>query len=612
MEFSAIDTETLNGVCRVIADTKEYRRTNNFDDIIDFLSQRRFRSKILFSYNMNYDATAIIKMLLIENKKYWREISTDILSKKGFNYGDYNIRYFGKSLTINNGSYTTRIYDLAQFFEYEKLDNVAKKYINSQKEDSANWVNKVVEYQQGKLTLEYMEEYLDNYFWQIGMYCQKDSILTYNLANYMKNAYTEAGFNFDNPLSQAKIAEKHILKQTVYPETVKEEYKKYERFAKLSYHGGLFETYRIGYLDYPIYNYDINSAYPYVMKDLPNWYNGFFDTVMQPSNNIKYGWYLTLFDCEYIPFPDFHEQEIEFFFNKFSMKLPVASYRIVYPKGYRIQVVTRPEIELMKKYNFPYKVLRGVEWEQIDDRYKNPFEWIESAYYKRLEIKKNNPDDPRQLALKKTYNSSYGKTAQHKKSIGKLTNFFYSSYITALTRCRVAEQKILNPLNIIEIATDGIYSDKPLKLDIGENLGEWEFHEYDKALYLGSGMKQLFSDKCKNGKYETYLRGITNNRNYDLETILRENKDKNELPFTKNRPIKIRECLSQVHKLELNDMNQFQDVTRKLKVNSDIKHHWSIEYKNFGEIFENIGYAEQFNVSECKPFGRVYVPNKRG
>lgn len=614
MKFTAIDTETFNGSARIIADVSEYRRVNNFDDILSFLTLPKFESKILFSYNMQYDATAIIKPLLLENRKYWREIATDILSKKGFQYGDYNISFFGKSLQITGKHHATRVYDLAQFYEYQHLDSAAKQYLGMQKDDSAQWVQHVIDYQNGKYTLEQIEQYLDNYYWQIGMYCQKDSILTYKLAQFMRDAYENSGITFKNPLSQAKLAEYHITKQVKYPTSVHDKVKKFERFAKLSYHGGLFETYRMGFLDYPIYNYDINSAYPNVMYDLPHWYNGYFDVVEQPTKYTKYGWYLTLFDCEYIPFPDFYTQEVEYFFNNIPMKLDVASYRILYPKGYRIQVVTKPELELMEKYNYKYKVLKGLEWYQLEEKYKNPFEWIYDAYYKRLEIKKNDKTDARQYALKKTYNSSYGKTAQHKKSIGKLTNFFYASYITALTRCKVAEIKIKNPNNIIEIATDGVYSDKPIKLDIGEELGQWEEHVYDKAIYLGSGMKQLFYDKPdKDGNtFETYLRGITNNRNYDLCKILKENPEKKEIPFTKNRPIKIKECLAHVYKLDLDDLNQFTDVQRKLKINSDIKHHWSYEYKNFGEIFDLVSYGSQYDVSECKPFGKVFVPNKYG
>lgn len=607
MEYDAIDTETLNGSCRIIASSKEYMKVDNFRDILYFLTKPSYKSKILWSYNLNYDVQAIIKPLLLENCEYWKEISRDILSKEGFNYGNYNISYFGKSFKINNGHHNIKMYDLAQFYEYQSLESASIQYLNDKKNDSVDWVKHVVDYQNGIYTLEEIEKYLVDNQYQIGMYCQKDCILTKKLAYVMQKAYLDAGFNFDNPLSQAKIAEKHISNYTRYPKSNTDILKKYENFVKLSYFGGLFETYITGLIDRKIYNYDINSAYPDVMKDFDNWYNGYFYEVEQPSKNVKYGWYLTFFDCQYIPFANAYTQEIEIFLNNIDLKIPVANYNIVYPTGYRLQVLTRCEIDLLKKYGYKYKVYKGIEWEKVNDKFKNPFGWIEKAYEKRLEIKKKDKNDMRQYALKKTYNSSYGKTAQFRHGIGQLTNFFYASYITAKTRCRVAEQHILNDRYIIEIATDGVYSLVPLNLDIGENLGQWEETIYEKGLILGSGMKQLFKE---NDKYETYLRGVTNNRNLNLLEILQNNKDKSEIPFIKNRPIKIRECLAQVHKLNVNDLNQFKNVTRKLKINSDKKHKWSVEYNNFGEMLEKNSYANQFNVSELKPFGKVIIPKK--
>jgi hypothetical protein len=75
------------------------------------------------------------------------------------------------------------------------------------------------------------------------------------------------------------------------------------------------------------------------------------------------------------------------------------------------------------------------------------------VYKKRQEIKDSDKTGMLQYALKIVLNGLYGKTAQSKHGMGKLSNFFFASYITAVTRLQVAEVALKNLSAVVETVT---------------------------------------------------------------------------------------------------------------------------------------------------------------
>jgi len=593
----ALDTETLNGFARVVATNEEYKEVNSFQEILDFILQKKHRAGIIWTWNLRYDVQAILKHLLAENKENWREITNSILLKdggKGYNYHDktgrlIKIKYIqSKQLVFSYSKHVVKFYDIAQFYGHEKLDNAAKKYLGKQKIDYANWVNRCIEFQKELYTLEEMEEYLNKNIDDIGKYCQLDADLTLQLAGYMEKGFLGVNIPFDKPMSQAKIAEEFIKNRAPYP-MVPESMEHIHDLARLTYHGGIFETLQRGMFEDEIYDYDINSAYPCTMSTLPHWGNGKFTPVETQTDNIKYGWYKVKFNCRWIPYEDRENPYLE----KFSIgegaeqEYVLNNKRIVYPEGERTQFITRIELDFLIKNHFKHKVLGGVEWEQNKRRFDSPFNWMEETFYKRLEIKNNNSEDMRQYALKITLNSSYGKTAQQEPFIGALTNFFYASYITADTRIKLAQIAEDNPKNVIDIATDGICLNKPVKgLKVGENLGEYKLSIFPKALFIGSGIRQMFYEKPdkKGNTYETFARGLTNDKSYNMLADIENNLKSPTLEKTKIRPLNLGECLTHTKVLDIKDLNIFTPVTKKLNVNTDKKHKWTHEYTDFEDF----------------------------
>jgi len=593
--FEGLDTETINGYARIIATSKEYKEVNSFDEILNFLHSPKYKDSTFMLWNIRYDVQSILKYLFREDKDNWRDIALKI-QDKGYDYHGHNIFYIpNKLFKIKSGRNTIVFYDIAQYYDYQSLNLMAERYLNDHKKDTGNWIIKSIEYTKGEITLNELEDYYRDNIKLIGEYCKDDAILTARLTDFMRSSFEMLNFKFIKPVSMAKLAERHIFDNYLYPR-ISEKMKNSHDFAKNSFHGGIFESRIRGYLDKPIYNYDINSAYPTTLTGLEHLANGFFRWTDKPTKDSSMSWFLTDFDCKYIAY----KKNIPFyqsvFIDDIEYEIELSKTSSYYPIGMRRQIITGLELDFLKRNGYFNKVVGGLEWYKENDKYEKPFDWIKAAYKMRRDIKSKDKNDVRQLTLKKMYNSCYGKTAQQKHGYSRMTNFYYASYVTSDTSTKIAQLAHDNEKSIIEIATDGIYSIKPIKgLNIGVELGEWEYSEYTKGLFLGSGMKQLFYD---DREYETYIRGISNDRRFNLLGILKKYKKESDILFNKSRPIQLNECLMHVHKKGLEDLNTFQDVGRRLSVNTDKKHKWSKVYNSFEELLKNNSYASSFTVEE--------------
>jgi hypothetical protein len=371
-------------------------------------------------------------------------------------------------------------------------------------------------------------------------------------------------------------------------------------WAKLSYHGGLFWTLQRGYFKQDLFSYDINSAYPSVMASLPHWGCGSFKWVETPSpppdpspngggpgrGDEVFGWYGVEFDSIWIPQEEFKEGYcIDICYRDIEKKIRVNPKRIIYPTGIRRQVVTKAEYEWMLKHHFPCKFLTGLEWYKENDKYPSPFEWMPKIFNQRNEIRKTDKTGMLQYALKIVLNGLYGKTAQSKKGTGILTNFFYASYITAMTRLQVAEVAIKNLSAVVEIATDSVTLTKPIyDIPISKELGEWGLDEYAEGLFIGSGMRQEW---YLGGESVTYARGLTDKRDFDMLSFLQKNRTSAEAWFTRKRPIHLGEMLVHYKALKYEDLGVFTSVRKRLNCNTDKKQIWDRDYDNFGDFLDS-------------------------
>lgn len=235
--------------------------------------------------------------------------------------------------------------------------------------------------------------------------------------------------------------------------------------AQASYYGGWFEIFRHGIIPGETYEYDINSAYPYAIANLPCLLHGKWSRLERVSI-----------------LKNMSSQSLRLLFATVrgsNQRIGTLPHRTT--KG----AIMRPH-ETCGWY-WEHEIIAGIAAGIIDSvevhesvQYEpcdcpKPFRNIAELYQERLKVGKNTPSG---MAYKLVYNSSYGKMAQ---SVGKpkYANSVYASLITTTCRTMILEAIASHPKGteaVLMVATDGVYFSEPhpeLELD-KERLGAWD------------------------------------------------------------------------------------------------------------------------------------------
>lgn len=237
--------------------------------------------------------------------------------------------------------------------------------------------------------------------------------------------------------------------------------------ARKTYYGGWFEIFRHGPIPGTSFEYDINSAYPYIISRLPCLVHGRWTSDVLDTQH------------ELTPCPTGSLRIVH--------GLATGSDKYVGTLPHRTDVggVMRPS--KTSGYYWQHEVEAAIsaglidsfmvdEWYQYDPcGCAKPFAAIADLYQERIKVGKNTPHGK---AYKLIYNSAYGKMAQ---SIGspKFANPIYASLITAGCRTMILEAIATHPngtKDLLMVATDGVYFKTPhTGLTIsGSELGAWD------------------------------------------------------------------------------------------------------------------------------------------
>ncbi|MFA7211316.1 MAG: DNA polymerase [Bacteroidales bacterium] len=254
-----------------------------------------------------------------------------------------------------------------------------------------------------------------------------------------------------------------------------------EVMARKTYYGGWFEQFMHGFIPGVTYEYDINSAYPYIISRLPclhsldQWTEG----VGTPPVYKPHHLYMLHVEVEG---SDPHIGCVPFRTKSGSI------LRVHHNIGWywKDELDAGIEAGVITKY-------RVLDWVSFrEDSCQSPLKAIEGLYKLRLEVGKNSPQGK---ALKLLYNSIYGKFAQ---SIGSplFGNPVYASLITSGCRSMILKAIASHPTktrDVTMVATDGIYfRTKHPSLDLDpERLGAWDM---DEKINLTQFMPGLYWD----------------------------------------------------------------------------------------------------------------------
>ena len=579
MRYSSCDCETPEGCLALICTPTESYDIETWEDFTTKFMIPKNLKTLYWTYNLRFDAQAILKLLPYDKLiKLWKAKDNRII------YKGYRITYIPKKMLviseIKGKKGAIKLYDVSQYYGNRSLNSQAEKYLGEKKLDTISG-EKI-----GK-----SRKYYDENYDEIVKYCKKDAELTLKLARFAMKNIMKLGFNPSNPISPASISRKYQRKRSFPKPLMKasDMERKANAMALLAYKGGIFATYQRGFFNQPLYDYDVNSCYPNIMVDLPDWRDGVFEYIEgNEPEKYEYGWILVEVDSEYLPHQSderYTVKEIYDDIGEWDMKY--TAKKVTYPVGLRIMVVTIDEYQWLKEEGEKIKYLgKGMGWVRKTNDYPNPFAWMREMYKKRKAIKKSDPALAETMKL--LMNSLYGSTVQRKNGLGDLSNFCYGSYITGRARKQMFEVVKANKPYIVNIATDGLLSTEKLfenkNFVIGDNLGEWEYHEYTKGLVIGNGIRQLWK---ADGSYESHARGITSDRTYDLKSHLEERLDKCNYPVGRIRVIQLGTMVNAHIKWKCVHLNTFIMQSRVLNANTDKKRRWQREYKDFRDLLES-------------------------
>ena len=230
------------------------------------------------------------------------------------------------------------------------------------------------------------------------------------------------------------------------------------KMAHAAYYGGRFEVTRCGLVDRPVDEFDLKSAYPAAMPELPCLLHGAWHKMS--------GALLAKYDDDALFVAPCHFRHP---YETFLCGLPIRSPkdgRLSWPRDGR-GVYWSCEIRSAKKLGAKITLGNGWLYERRCDC--QPFDWIGELYEYRRQL-----GAARGQPLKLGYNSIYGKWAQR---IGQppFANPVYAGLCTSITRAKLNDAIAAtgDPRRVVMLATDAIYTvGRPPKLDLGDGLGQ--------------------------------------------------------------------------------------------------------------------------------------------
>lgn len=426
-------------------------------ELLAFMVRNALPRTVNIFYSFGYDVQQIVADLSDGQIKL-------LMHGEPVYYEGFKLQYFaGKIFTINNW---IRFYDIFSFFHTSFVKSIAgmlgKEFITPElvagkeaRSDFNEW------------TLEKIRKYND---------IELD--LLQKLGSRLREIFDEADIQLRNSYyGPGAIARFWFRKHRIKPIKIQDA-ELADTFER-AYYGGRFETFILGQ-QYPVFEYDLHSAYPAAIAELrllDNWtlYGPDQYNLSSQFSVWRVEWHLPK-DTRIGPFPSRDRNGL-----------------ISYPAN-GIGWYYKPELEAaLRLYPRGITILAGYNPEYISE--DSPFDWVEKVYDRRAELKEQG--NPAQWALKVGLNSLYGKTAQR---VGSNTFFClpWAGWITSKTRA-----KLLNAIHgrinsIIAYATDAVYSTEKLpSLDIGESLGQWEYKEWKEGIFIQSGVYRLIGESTK-------------------------------------------------------------------------------------------------------------------
>jgi hypothetical protein len=241
--------------------------------------------------------------------------------------------------------------------------------------------------------------------------------------------------------------------------------------ASCAMYGGRFETTAVGSAIGDVTEYDLNSAYPAAMRDLPCLVHGRWARTRTNHGPIAVSHLTFRHDTPDGP--------------GVCHPLPVRrrTGELFYPREgrgwYWRAEYDRPGLDVTADVTYSWRP------DGCDCR---PFAWVADYYDRRKELDAATPGSG--IPLKLTLNTLYGKNAQTRPEPGPWLNMVHASIITATVRRRMFDlYEALPPRSVVMFATDAIFVHAPHTLPTSDGLGGLaDEHTYRELVIVQPGV----------------------------------------------------------------------------------------------------------------------------
>ena len=263
--------------------------------------------------------------------------------------------------------------------------------------------------------------------------------------------------------------------------------------ARYAYSGGRIEPPMIGNAIRPIYRYDINSAYPSTMLELPSYKGATWDISPEWDGSDNSLVHITWAIEDDMPFYPLWFREPDG-----TILYPQVGEGVYWGSELRNMIDVAPD---------SFEVIDAINVTLATD--EKPFAFVKEVYDIRREFKAAG--NMANEALKLGINSLYGKLAQQagyrNGRIPSYHQLLWAGQVTAATRRKLFQAAMQKPHAIIAFATDAVISTEPLDLPVSSELGEWTHDSFEGITIVQAGVYWLKHGDSWGDKYRGFDKG---------------------------------------------------------------------------------------------------------
>lgn len=397
-------------------------------------------------------------------------------------WDDYSLQVrFGKELWVKdrNTEQTVTLWDVGSFFQQSFVKSLAAWDIGIS--DSVLDNIKAQKDARSSFKVEDLAA--------IEEYCGQELDALVRLMVKFRDALAEAGITINKWYGPGAIAGslyRHHRTKSHKADTDA----RVNRAAQYAYGGGRIEPIRKGHYSGRCHYYDIRSAYPAAIAELPSLASASWKVCSSS-------------EPESVPFSLYR---IRWNFQAGEKFYPLrhryASGNVCYPQTGIGTWVWTPEYDLCREfYPEQFTVDEALIFQPGNS--EKPFEWVRDMYYQRQQWKQEGRAAERILKL--GLNSLYGKMIQQlgadievmpdgSKELRKLPAYHqleWGGYVTSQCRAQLFRAARTNVASVVGFETDGIITTGPLAVRETADLGDWECESFSGITYVQSGFYWL-------------------------------------------------------------------------------------------------------------------------